>query len=106
MDRRAASKFWPPWSLAEQCEIDRVAALKPRPQMNKQTVALIVLFAGWVLTADIANATTYEDIAGQWCGDVTDYVFAPNTLTVNFTTTTGQCVQDHEIQLRQQQRTY
>jgi hypothetical protein len=49
--------------------------------MNKQTVALIALFA---LTSDIANATTYEDIAGQWCGDVTDYVFAPNTLTVKF----------------------
>ena len=29
-------------------------------------------------------ATTYENIAGQWCGDVTDYVFAPNTLTVKF----------------------
>ena len=52
--------------------------------MNKQTVALIASFAGWILTADIANATTYEDIAGQWCGDVTDYVFAPNTLTVKF----------------------
>jgi hypothetical protein len=52
--------------------------------MNKQTVALITLFVGWILTADIANATTYEDIAGQWCGDVTDYVFAPNTLTVRF----------------------
>ena len=49
--------------------------------MNKQTVALMALFAGWVLTA---NATTYEDIAGQWCGDVTDYVFTPNTLTVKF----------------------
>ena len=49
--------------------------------MNKQTLALIALFA---LTSDIANATTYEDIAGQWCGDVTDYVFAPNTLTVKF----------------------
>ncbi len=49
--------------------------------MNKQTVPLIALFAGWVLTA---NATAYEDIAGQWCGDVTDYVFAPNTLTVKF----------------------
>jgi hypothetical protein len=47
-------------------------------------VALIALFAGWVQTADIANATTYEDIAGQWCGDVTDYVFTPNTLTVKF----------------------
>ena len=52
--------------------------------MKKQTVALIALFAGWILTADIANATTYEDIAGQWCGDVTDYVFTPNTLTVKF----------------------
>ena len=52
--------------------------------MNKQTVVLVALFASWVLTADMANATTYEDIAGQWCGDVTDYVFAPNTLTVNF----------------------
>jgi hypothetical protein len=36
------------------------------------------------LRNDIANATTYEDIAGQWCGDVTDYVFTPNTLTVKF----------------------
>ena len=48
---------------------------------NEQTVALIALFAVWILTADIANATSYEDIAGQWCGDVTDYVFAPDTLT-------------------------
>ena len=52
--------------------------------MNKQSVALIALFAGWLPTAEIANATTYENIAGQWCGDVTDYVFAPNTLTVKF----------------------
>src|SRR5215472_10145554 len=49
--------------------------------MNKQTVTLIALFAGWIVTA---NATTYEDIAGQWCGDVTDYVFTPDTLTVKF----------------------
>src|SRR5438477_2183845 len=48
--------------------------------MNKQTVALIALFVGWILTAEIANATTYEDVAGQWCGDVTDYVFAPNSM--------------------------
>jgi hypothetical protein len=34
--------------------------------------------------ADTANAVTYKDIAGQWCGDVTDYVFTPNTLTVKF----------------------
>ena len=52
--------------------------------MNKQTVALIALFAGWILTADTADATTYKDIAGQWCGDVTDYVFTPSTLTVKF----------------------
>ena len=52
--------------------------------MNKQTAALIALYAGWLLTADTAHTTAYEDIAGQWCGDVTDYVFAPNTLTVKF----------------------
>ena len=52
--------------------------------MNKQTVALIALFAGRILTADTADATTYKDIAGQWCGDVTDYVFTPSTLTVKF----------------------
>jgi hypothetical protein len=34
--------------------------------------------------ADTANAVAYKDIGGQWCGDVTDYVFAPNTLTVKF----------------------
>jgi hypothetical protein len=37
--------------------------------MNKQTLALISLCVGWMLTADIADATTYEDIAGQ-CGAV------------------------------------
>ena len=52
--------------------------------MNKQTVALIALFASWILAAEMANATTYKDIAGHWCGDVTDYVFAPDTLTVKF----------------------
>jgi len=41
----------------------------------------ILLSAG---TANIADATTYKDIAGQWCGDATDYVFTPNTLTVKF----------------------
>ena len=51
---------------------------------NKQTVALIALFAGLMLTADTAHTTTPEDIAGQWCGDVTDYVFTPDTLTVKF----------------------
>ena len=52
--------------------------------MNKQTAALIALCGGWILTTDVADATTYEDIAGQWCGDVTDYVFTPDTLTVKF----------------------
>jgi hypothetical protein len=41
----------------------------------------ILLSAG---ATDIADAMTYKDIAGQWCGDVTDYVFTPNTLTVKF----------------------
>ena len=41
----------------------------------------ILLSAG---AANIADAMTYKDIAGQWCGDVTDYVFTPNTLTVKF----------------------
>ena len=41
----------------------------------------ILLSAG---AADIADAVTYKDIAGQWCGDITDYVFTPNTLTVKF----------------------
>ena len=49
--------------------------------MNKQFLALTALFAGWILPA---NAITYKDIAGQWCGDATDYVFTPNTLTVKF----------------------
>ena len=31
----------------------------------------ILLSAG---AANIADAMTYKDIAGQWCGDVTDYV--------------------------------
>jgi len=38
----------------------------------------------WVGAADSADAMTYKDIAGQWCGDVTDYVFTPDTLTVKF----------------------
>jgi hypothetical protein len=41
----------------------------------------ILLSAG---AANIADAMTYKNIAGQWCGDVTDYVFTPNTLTVKF----------------------
>jgi hypothetical protein len=41
----------------------------------------ILLSAG---AADSVDAVTYKDIAGQWCDDVTDYVFTPNTLTVKF----------------------
>ena len=94
-------------SYAKALEYNGELALKPRAQMNKQTVTLIALFVGWILTADIANATTYDDIAGQWCGDVTAHVFAPNTLTVKFSRRqTGQCVKDHEIHLHQRQRTY
>jgi hypothetical protein len=52
--------------------------------MNKQTVGLTLLYVGWILATDIANATTYKDIAGQWCGDATDYVFTPTALTVKF----------------------
>jgi hypothetical protein len=48
----------------------------PRP-----AAIAILLSAG---AANIADAMTYKDIAGQWCGDVTDYVFTPNTLTVKF----------------------
>jgi hypothetical protein len=33
--------------------------------MNKQTAALISLYAGRMLTADTAHATAYEDIAGH-----------------------------------------
>jgi hypothetical protein len=40
----------------------------------------ILLSAG----ATIADAMTYKDIAGQWCGEATDYVFTPSTLTVKF----------------------
>jgi hypothetical protein len=43
--------------------------------------AIILLSAS---AADTADAVTYKDLAGQWCGDVTDYVFGPNTLTVKF----------------------
>jgi hypothetical protein len=34
--------------------------------------------------ANVAHAMAYKQIAGEWCGDVTDYVFTPNTLTVKF----------------------
>ena len=44
-------------------------------------VIAILLSAG---AADTVDATTYKDIAGQWCGDVTDYTFTANTLTVKF----------------------
>ena len=45
------------------------------------TAITILLSAG---AADTADAVAYKDIPGQWCGDVTDYVFTPNTLTVKF----------------------
>jgi hypothetical protein len=51
----------------------------PQTETNDAAVARASLIA-----ADIADATTYKDIAGQWCGDVTDYVFTPNALTVKF----------------------
>ena len=38
----------------------------------------------WRTVPGSADAMTYKDIAGQWCGDVTDYVFTPDTLTVKF----------------------
>ena len=41
----------------------------------------ILLSAG---ATEIAAATTYKGIAGQWCGDVTDYIFTPGSLTVKF----------------------
>jgi len=45
-------------------------------------VAIAILSS--VGAADSADAMTYKDIAGQRCGDVTDYVFTPDTLTVKF----------------------
>ena len=56
------------------------AALNGPPKVWLAAIA-ILLSAG---AADTANAVAYKDIAGQWCGDVTDYVFTPNTLTVKF----------------------
>jgi len=44
--------------------------------MNKQTVALTALCAGWTLAADTADATTYEDDRRAMVRFVTDYVFA------------------------------
>ena len=73
--------------------------------MKYPWLAVIAILLSAV-AADIADTTTYKDIAGQWCGDVTDYVSTPNTLTVKFHDGTGQCVQDHEIHLHQRQRTY
>jgi hypothetical protein len=91
--------------LVDHREIQAIGGMSG--MANKQTVAIIALSAGWILAADTADATTYEDIAGQWCGDVTDYVFTPDTLSVKFSRRqTGQCVQDHEIHLHQRQRTY
>jgi hypothetical protein len=49
---------------------------------NPWLVAIAILPS--VGAADIAHAMTYKDIARQWCGDVTDYVFTPDALTVKF----------------------
>lgn len=43
-----------------------------------------IAFLLWAGAVSMANATTYKDIAGKWCGESTDYVFAPNSLTVKF----------------------
>jgi hypothetical protein len=51
--------------------------------MRKAWLAAVAILLSAGATR-IADATTYKDIAGQWCGDVTDYVFTPNTLTVKF----------------------
>jgi hypothetical protein len=50
--------------------------------MKYACAAIAILLSGGA--TDTACAVTYKDIAGQWCGDVTDYVFTPNTLTVKF----------------------
>jgi hypothetical protein len=72
--------------------------------MNKQTVALIALFAGWILTAETADATIYKDIAG---GDVTDYVFSAEYIDREISRRqTRECVQDHEIHLHPRRHTY
>jgi len=44
-------------------------------------VIAIVLLAG---AMSDAGAMTFNDIAGQWCGEVTDDTFTPQTLTVKF----------------------
>src|SRR5262249_3966036 len=54
---------------------------------NPWLVAIAILPS--VGAADIADAMTYDamtykDIAGQWCGDITNYVFTPDALTVKF----------------------
>jgi len=46
-------------------------------------IATIAILSS-VGAAGSADAMTYKDIAEQWCGDVTDYVFTPDTLTVKF----------------------
>jgi hypothetical protein len=63
----------------------------------------ILLSAG---AANIADAMTYKDIAGQWCGDVTDYVYAEYVDREISRRQTGEYVQDHEVHLHQRQRTY
>jgi hypothetical protein len=38
----------------------------------------------WLVAIAILPSVGAADSAGQWCGDVTDYVFTPDTLTVKF----------------------
>jgi hypothetical protein len=51
--------------------------------MRKAWLAAVAILLSAGATR-IADATTYKDIAGQWCGEATNYVFAPNSLTVKF----------------------
>jgi hypothetical protein len=55
--------------------------LQPREHLPSLVAIAILSSVG---AADSADAMTYKDIAGQWCSDVTDYVFTPDTLTVKF----------------------
>jgi hypothetical protein len=51
--------------------------------MSTVRIAFLVV----ILTAGFATeaiALSYKDIAGRWCGQTTNYVFARNALTVTF----------------------
>jgi hypothetical protein len=65
----------------DELEYDGVLpAVNGPPKVWLAAIAILLSAAA----TDTAQAVTYKDIAGQWCGDVTDYVFTPNTLTVKF----------------------